>query len=122
MKKIILLAVVATMALSAGAQVKYSRTFGKKESNITWYLRAGVNFNMVTGDYDEDYYHTEKQWDDKTASWEHVNGEKEVKMKGKTGFDISAGFNKPFGKSPVYWGMELGFSSRGFSETEIEQD
>ncbi len=124
MKKIILLAVVAIITLSTSAQVKYSRTFGKKESNITWYLRAGVNFNMVTGDYDEDNYHWETQWvgSEESGAFEEVRGREETMVKGKVGFDISAGFNKPFGKSPVYWGMELGFSSRGLTATNIEHD
>ena len=125
MKKIILLAVAASMAVAASAQVKFSRTFGKKESNVTWFVRAGVNFNSVSGDYDEDNYH----WETKVVvneidgyKEEEVRGKEETQVSGKVGFDVSFGFNKPFGKSAAYWGMELGFSSRGISATAYDHD
>ena len=125
MKKIILLAVAIFMAVAASAQVKYSRTFGKKESNVTWFVRAGVNFNSVSGDYDEDNYHWEtKIVGNETDGFdrEEVRGKEETQVSGKVGFDVSFGFNKPFGKSAAYWGMELGFSSRGVSATAYDHD
>lgn len=33
---------------------------------------------------------------------------------GLLSFDVSVGFNKSLGKRPLYWGMELGFSTRGY--------
>lgn len=120
MKKFILITVAASMAVAASAQVKFSRTFGKKESNVTWFVRAGVNFNSVSGDIDEHYYHGEDFYTEENG-WDEKRGPEEVKIEGKTGFDVSFGFNKPFGKSSAYWGMELGIGSRGYSATEVEQ-
>ncbi len=45
------------------------------------------------------------QWKD--GDW---NGNFET----STGYDVTFGFSKSFGKRPLYWGMELGLSSRGY--------
>lgn len=105
MKKLLLIAIVALVGVSASAQVKFNRTFASKKSNTTWYLRAGMNTNssgLDLSEYNGDYY--------------------EYNVSSKVGYEVAFGFNKGFGKSNVYWGMELGVSSRGFSITEKEDD
>lgn len=96
MKKLLLIAVVALVGMSASAQVKYNRTFAAKKSNTMWYVRAGLNMNSLSLD-DGDF-------ESQNSSYE---------TSGKTGFNLDFGFNKGFGKSNAYWGMELGVSSRG---------
>lgn len=52
MKKLLIFAVMATMGLSAQAQLMRSTTFYKKERvsiPATWYLRAGLSVNNVAG-------------------------------------------------------------------------
>lgn len=103
MKKLLLIAIVALVGVSASAQVKFNRTFASKKSNTTWYLRAGMNTNssgLDLSEYNGDYY--------------------EYNVSSKVGYEVAFGFNKGFGKSNVYWGMELGVSSRGFSISEEE--
>lgn len=94
MKKFLVLAVLALIGISASAQVRYSRTMVEKKSNTTWYLRAGAGFNSLVGDYTE-YY------DDEDYS-------------SAVGYEFALGFNRNFGKSNVYWGMELGLAGRGY--------
>ncbi len=103
MKKLLLIAIVALVGVSASAQVKFNRTFASKKSNTTWYLRAGMNTSSSGLDLSE------------------YNGNNyEYNVSSKVGYEVAFGFNKGFGKSNVYWGMELGVSSRGFSITEEE--
>jgi len=78
------------LCISAQAQLRTSRTFFKSDSRTEWILRAGVSFNNIAGS--------------------DVNG-----VSSKTGFDVDFGFNKYFGESNLYWGMELGVGTRGAS-------
>lgn len=39
-------------------------------------------------------------------------------LSNKIGYDLSAAFNKPIGTSGLYWGMDLGLGSRGYSAEE----
>ena len=73
----------------------------KRENPTTWYVRAGMSVNMLSGlnSDDKDYGLT-------TGS--------------KAGFEVDFGFHKPMGKSGAYWGMELGFANRGGSISEVD--
>lgn len=95
MKKYITLIFIAFMALATTAQVRTSRTFVHKKTKTDWIIRAGFNINSLSG---VDF---ERYDDISTAS--------------KAGFNVDFGFNRYFGQSNGYWGMELGVGSRGFS-------
>lgn len=103
MKKIIAIALLAVSAISASAQMMTSRTLMKRETPTTWYVRAGMSVNMLSGlnTYDKD------------------DG---LKTGSKAGFEVDLGFNKPMGKSGAYWGMELGLANRGGSITEAYEN
>lgn len=103
MKKILVLAVLALIGISASAQVRYSRTMVEKKSNTTWYLRAGAGFNNLVGDYVDEYE------DDNTDFSTAV------------GYELAFGFNRNFGKTNVYWGMELGLASRGYNRADEDR-
>lgn len=99
MKKLFFLSLFALASIAANAQLVKSRTFAKEESNTTWYTRLGLSFNNVTG------YVTEQADED---------GES---YGSKVGYDISFGFQKPIRHSDIYWGMDLGLGTRGFSNS-----
>lgn len=99
MKKLFILSLFALASIAANAQLVKSRTFAKEESNTTWYTRLGLSFNNVTG------YVTEQADED---------GES---YGSKVGYDISFGFQKPIRHSDIYWGMDLGLGTRGFSNS-----
>lgn len=104
MKKIVIALFATMLCISASAQLRTSRTFIKKEGRpIEWILRAGLSINNMAG-MDLDYYND--RYDDESIS-----------LGSKTGFAIDFGFNKYFGQSNVYWGMELGIGTRGLSST-----
>lgn len=86
MKKILLLAAAAMLAVAANAQLMTSRTFFGKESNTTWFMRAGMSLNNVANAEDAET---------------------------GIGFDVDFGFQKPIASSAAYWGMELGIGTRG---------
>lgn len=90
MKKFLLLAVMAIAGLSANAQLVRGTTFVKKESNTTWFLRAGMSMNNAAGKATEMY-----------------------NAGTKIGYDVSTGFQKPIANSNMYWGMEFGLGTRG---------
>lgn len=99
MKKIILALVALTLCLGAQAQLRTSRTFVKSKSRTEWMVRVGLSINKLNGlqdSYDEDV-------DDVGC---------------KAGFDVDFGFNKYFGSSNLYWGMEFGVGTRGASFEE----
>ncbi len=62
-------------------------------SNTQWILRAGANFAGFSGDGAEDC--------DK-----------------KLGYDVALSFQKPLSDFGMFWGMELGLGTRGFSYEE----
>lgn len=106
MKKYIFIALAMLVAVSAQAQVRTSRTFIKTKSRTEWIIRAGVSFNSLTGIKGD--YNTPKPEDFSVGS--------------KTGFAVDFGFNKYFGQSNCYWGMELGVGTRGASIKEYDYD
>jgi len=96
MKKVVIALFVAMLCISAQAQLRTSRTFFKSNSRTEWILRAGLSINSITGA-------------DNASS--------------NTGFDVDLGFNKYFGESNLYWGMELGVGTRGASvDTGYEKE
>lgn len=96
MKKVLLIAVLAVFGLSANAQLNLSRTFAEKKSNTTWILRAGANFAGISQSACEDH----KTSDDYGS---------------KTGYDVAISFQKPLSDFGMFWGMELGLGTRGYS-------
>ena len=88
MKKVLLIALLAVFGISANAQILSSRTVTKPKSNTMWILRAGMTLNNAT---------------------DNQGGGSAI------GFDATIGFNKPISSSSVYWGMDLGVGTRGFS-------
>lgn len=95
MKKLLLVAVLAVLGLSANAQLNLNRTFAEKKSNTTWILRAGVNFAGLS-----------ESLCDNHKSSDYGN---------KTGYDVAISFQKPLSDFGMFWGMELGLGTRGYS-------
>lgn len=73
-----------------------------KDRKTVWIVRAGIGFNGVTGSYKETQ---DLQWE---------NGDWDGSFKSSIGYDVSLGFSKSIGHRPLYWGMELGLTTRGF--------
>lgn len=76
-----------------------------KSGKAVWVLRAGASFNAVSGANKET---TEMQWE--KQDWDG-------RFKTNIGYDVTLGFNKSFGGSPIFWGMEIGLSSRGYKSS-----
>lgn len=96
---------VFTMLFSFEAQAKnFDNLFQLPDfsNKVVWVIRVGAGFNGVVGSNKET---TKLQWND--GDW---NGD----FKKSIGYDISLGFNKSFAKRPLYWGMELGMTTRGY--------
>ncbi len=107
MKKSILLAMVALFAITSftsNGEILTSRSFYKEGAHITWFVRGGVSLNSISGDFVKEF----KKYD--------------MSFGMKLGFDISAGFQRYFGKKNLYWGAELGLGTRGFSAKYTEND
>lgn len=105
MKKslIALMAAVLVSAVSLQAKVVASRSFKAKQSKTEWILRAGVTFNdcAIDSKMSKELSKIEKRGYD--YSWP-----------AQTGANLSIAFNRAIGKSGLYWGMELGFDTRGY--------
>lgn len=74
-----------------------------------WIIRAGANFNSATGDWKD---MVKEGWKDS-----HKIDQKDGSFPSNTSFDVSVAFNKSINKHPLYWGMELGLSTRGYKTT-----
>lgn len=96
MKKVLLIAVLAVFGLSANAQLNLSRTFSSKKSSTEWILRAGVNFAGLS----------------QSACSDHDTSDD---FGSKTGYDVAISFQKPLSDFGMFWGMELGLGTRGYS-------
>ncbi len=95
---------MVAMSFNASAQTS-SKVFELPDfqsKKAVWIIRAGVGFNGVAGSNKETQ---EKQWEQ--DDWDGS-------FKKATGYDVSFGFSKSFGKSPLYWGMELELTTRGY--------
>lgn len=109
MKKLLALAFVMCSLGIANAQIVRSTTFNKvpkEKTKTTWYVRAGVSLNNMTG---EGRSNLMKEIKDEG---ELADGEK-AGFTTRAGYDFEVGFKKNFGKSDMYWGMQLGFGTRG---------
>lgn len=103
MKKFFSFLIVLVAALTANAQIYSYETTAMKvdkirnNTNTTWYIRAGLSNNTLSS--------TPSGFDPDS----------------KLGYEISAGFQKPFTNLGFYWGMELGLGSQGYEyEDKIE--
>lgn len=97
MKKIFLLAIAVVLGIGANAQILSSRTVSHKktESNMMWYVKAGVSILNATAPDDD------------------ADG-----LKSTVGPDLTVGFHKPISTTSFYWGMDLGIGTRGFKYGE----
>lgn len=99
MKKFLLLAMTALMALTASSQELPAH------DGIVWYGRVGLSINNATGGKfvkeTNDYYS------------DHHIGLKES-MGCRMGMSVDFGFQQPMWNG-LYFGMELGLGTRGFS-------
>lgn len=95
------------MGLSTHAQITQlpdNFTSGK----IVWMVRAGTNYNSVTG----------SAIDDQKEVWN--KNKLDGSFKRVFGPTLSVGLNKSIGHSPLYWGMELGAGMRGYKTEAIK--
>lgn len=85
----------STIVSSTGVNVVSQDT----PSETQWIVRAGMNFAGMTGDGAED-----------TGT--------------KLGYDVAVSFQKPLSDFGMFWGMELGLGTRGYSyeEGDFEQN
>lgn len=103
MKKILLAAFALLVSFGAQAQIvsvnsHTIRTIKKEKpaSESIWIMRLGLGFDKMKGD-----------------DWK---GEDGLELGSKLGYDLSYEFNKQLGNVPgLYWGMEFGLGSRGYS-------
>lgn len=108
MKKFFVMLAVALMAASASAQVVTSRTYVKSKKSTVWYARVGMSINNFAGGGE---FVDEIKKDGADASFGS-----------RIGATIDFGFHRPIGGSGIYWGMELGIGSRGFSYEENDNE
>lgn len=99
MKKLLLMAVTAFMAVSASSQVMTSYSYTSSKTPTLWYARLGVSFNNVAGA--GDFVEAEMEGDGSSS------------LGCRAGMDIDFGFQRPMGNFGLYWGMELGIGTRG---------
>lgn len=116
MKKFIaMLLLLATVIPATQAQIVRSRTFGEKKKNpTTWYVRAGLSLNNLTGPG----MSAAKKWlkaDLEEDRQNYEEGKFDAGFGTRVGYDFEVGFRKNFGNTNVYWGMELGLGMRGGS-------
>lgn len=113
MKKLILPLVMLAMSLSSFGQIVRSTTFTKtKEHKRTdWYVRLGMSCNNLTGDAVSEFNSKNKE------AMDNLDPDVEAKagFGTRVNFDLMFGFNRFFGKTDLYWGMELGLGTRGGS-------
>lgn len=110
MKKLLLIVATAFMAISASAQVMSSYSYSKSKTSTLWYARLGVSFNNIAG--------ASEAIDLANEGRTHS----EVSLGSRAGMDIDFGFQRPISNFGLYWGMELGIGTRGFSTKYEETD
>lgn len=109
MRKMVFIALLAIVSVSSQAQ-ETCKAFTLPEfttGKFVWMVRAGVGFNGVTGN----------AIDTQKALWE--DDKYDGSFKKNIGYTAVFAFNKSFGSHPLYWGMELGFSMRGYQASAI---
>lgn len=100
MKRLLLSLCICAYGLATQAQI--TQLPDNFSSGTLWIVRVGANYNGVTG----------SGIDDQKDAWE--KSKLDGSFKRNLGASISFGFNKSFGNSPLYWGMELGAGMRGY--------
>ena len=108
MKKFILWAFAAILAVntSSAQYIRGDKTASNSSiehgKNSQWYVRAGLGLSKQVGS---------DAVDDETQT-----------MKSVAGYDFMVGFQKKFGSSDLYWGMEYGLGSRGYKLITEDSD
>lgn len=114
MKKLILPLLMLVASTPAFSQIVRSTTFTEKEGRKTeWFARLGLSFNNLTGDAMSEFKNIIKE--ELNESELEPGEEASAGFGTRTNFDLMFGFNKYFGKTDLYWGMELGLGTRGGS-------
>ena len=101
MKKLFIFLIMCVNGLALQAQVT-ELPEGFTSKSTVWIVRAGANFSGVSGD----------GVDATKDSWE--KGKWTGDFKRAFGGNLSIGFNKAIGSTPLYWGMDLGVAMRGY--------
>ena len=110
MRKLAFIAMLAIVSVSIQAQ-KTCKAFTLPEfttGKTVWMIRAGIGFNGVAGNAID----TQKEL------WKEDKYDGSFKK--NMGYNAMFAFNKSFGAHPLYWGMELGFSMRGYNTNAIK--
>lgn len=115
MKRIsLLLLLVCIMGIASQAQVT-NLPEGFTSNKAVWIVRAGIGFSGASGE----------GMDAIKENWEKAKPNSKWSSEGEFrrvfGGNASFGFTKNFANGPVYWGMDLGMSMRGY-ETEASWD
>ncbi|MCD8310511.1 MAG: PorT family protein [Prevotellaceae bacterium] len=91
MKKVLFMVAALACCVAMQAQIVSSRSSivrtEKVKSNLTWFFKAGINFMNFSND--------------------------NLDTKLGVGYNVVAGFQDPISTNGAYWGMDLGFGSRG---------
>lgn len=111
MKKLILPLMMLAVSIPSFGQIVRSTTFAQREKRIDWYVRLGLSCNNLTGDAVSEVKDAIKE--EKRDPGD--NREFEAGFGTRANFDIEFGFNRFFGRTDLYWGMELGLGTRGGS-------
>lgn len=112
MKKLFLAFIVSVTAMQcAQARIVNSRIFGEREKQGTeWIFRMGMSLDNAAGSAVSQAKEEFEEWKADEAEY-GLNPSYGFGC--KAGFEFSLAFNKPIGKSGLYWGMELGIGTRG---------
>lgn len=111
--KRILFTIFAMCAVGVVSQAQVTELpDGFTSGKTVWMVHAGAGFNGVSTDGIETGTNL---WVRAMLS-EPYNWSCDNEYKRKFGMDFSIAFTRNFGKSPVYWGMELGIGKRGFKQ------
>ncbi len=111
MKKLLLLALIAVMAVGVNAQIVVSQSNiitktkvekPKTKKKTTWYMRVGVQASKMA--FDDDFTDSEGS------------------IKSAAGYNLDFGFQRPMGGKGAYWGMTFGLGSRGFKYKEEDSE
>ena len=102
MMKLLFLLFMYSLGLASQAQEVLQLPEGFSGGKTIWIVHVGASFSGVTG----------KGIDAQEDSW--TKGKWDGSFGRSFGGNLSIGFNKSFGSSPLYWGMDLGVAMRGY--------
>lgn len=109
MKKFILPLLMLFVSAPAFSQIVRSTTFSKAETpkrSTEWFVRVGLSENNYTGPGMREAKKGLKDY----KKQDYVD---DAGYKARSNFDLMFGFNKYFGQTDLYWGMEFGIGTRG---------